>query len=405
MERVAEEGKQKKTGFFQNLGKRLVSPIIWLADKLPFGEQEIRTGYYEKAIEVLITALELNDESIDTRMEALLSQNLANNHYNLGEFGFQKAFQQYRYRLELDTVFSNPLEKAVFYERAGHCGTVTGAGKHAEDYLSIAIQIHQDLGRYHDVYQNEKMLAFHYQLNGQYEDAVMLYNKLAEVDEREGRWLELERDYRNSAYNFFLMGEPEDAIEYAKRAERILKTQKMPKGPPEKSYLRIGILGVSIPVWGMEEIGGASSGGFTLAEEAALVYSLLSRSYEQIGDYEKAIKYEIKRRDIFTSRKDRLGERISKSRLGSLFFQKGYYESAWIRFGEARKICIKKGDVDGRWTNTVNLGHTAVVMAANENRDVHQDQELDILYEEEQLLAEALAPADRHLAVLHHWTQ
>ena len=399
MERLTEEEKQKETGFFRSLGNRIVSPIKWLVDKLPFGEEEIQAGYYEMAIEVLITALELNDESRDPRMEALLSQNLANNYYNLGEFGFQKALQYYQYRLEQDTVFSNPLEKAVFFERAGHCGTVTGAGDQAEEYLSTAIQIHQDLGRFQDVYQNKKMLAFHYQLNDQYEDAVMLYSELADLDERDGRWIELERDYRNSAYNFLLMGEPEDAIDYAKRAERILQTQKMPKGPPEKSYLRVGILGFSIPVWGMEEIGGASSGGFTLAEEAALVYSLLSRSHEQIGDYDNAIHYEIKRRDIFTSRKDRLGERISRSRLGSLFFQKGYYESAWMRFVEARELCIRKEDADGRWTNAVNLGHTAAVIMANENQSSHLDQAVSILREEDRLLEEERAPAERQLAV------
>jgi len=399
MERLTVEATQKKPGFFKALGNRVVSPFKWVAEKLPFGEQEIKVGYYEKAIEVLITALELNDESQDPRMEALLAQNLANNYYNLGEFGFQKAFQYYQTRLELDSVFSNPLEKAVFHERAGHCGAVTGAGERAEYFLTTAIQIHQDLGRFRDVYRNEKMLAFHYQLNGQYEDAVILYDKLADVDDREGRWDELERDYRNSAYNFYLMGEPEDAIEYAKRAERILQTQKMPKGPPEKSYLRVGILGFSIPVWGMEEIGGASSGGFTLAEEAAFVYNLLSRCHEQIGDYDQALHYERKRRDIFFSRKDRLGERISQSRLGSLYFQKGYYETAWIRFGDARILCIKKEDSDGRWTNVVNLAHTAVVMMANENRDAHLDPALEILAKEEDLLTEEQASPDRHLAV------
>lgn len=399
MEKLTEEAEQEKPGLIRSVAGRLLSPLKWLADKLLFGGEESETGYYEKAIEVLITAIELNDEKQNPRMEALLSQNLANNYYNLGEFGFQKAFQYYQVRLALDTVFSSPLEKAVFFERAGHCGVSTDAGLATEGYLKTAIRMYQDLGRYPDVIHNERMLAFYYQLNGQYEEAVNLYQKLADTDEREGRWNELERDYRNAAYNFYLMGEPEDAIEYASRAERILSTQKMPEGPPEKSYLRVGVLGLSIPVWGMEEIGGASSGGFSPAEEAAFVCGLLSRCHEQTGDVDRALHYERKRRDIFASRKDRLGERISRARLGSLYFQKGYYETAWIRFQDVRDQCIRKKDAEGRWTGSVNLARIAVVMLANENRDDHADEALAILKNEEAVLDQEQASADRRLPV------
>ena len=124
------------------------------------------------------------------------------------------------------------------------------------------------------------------------------------------------------ANNYLLMGEPEDALKYAREAERLLLRDPIPIKPSKKGSLRLEVFGFSIPVWRMDEIGGASAEGFTQADELTLVYSLIGRSYEEMKSYQGAIDYEFKRLDIFRKRKDRLAERISLNRLGRLHFKR-----------------------------------------------------------------------------------
>ena len=360
MENLIARERLRERGFWENAKNRLVSPFIWLAGLLPFSKSEDEGGYYEKAIELLLTAIELNDETEDPAMEASLSQNLANNFYHLGEFGFRKALQYYAYRLTLDTTFSQPLEKAAFFERAGHCAALTGEHETAERYLIEAIDAYRRVGHTEATYDNEKMLAFQYQLSGRYEDAFPVYEKLAVEDERRGRILDAGRNYRNVAYNFYLLDEPEDAVTYAGKAEKILRIQKLPKGPPPKSFLRLEILGFSIPIWSMEEIGGASAEGFTLAEEAALVYGILSQSHEKLGDYDTALHYETERLNLFKNRRDRLAQRMALSRIGNLYYLKGEHQTAWETLEAARVQCLNRKDGVGHRFNVINLAQVAL---------------------------------------------
>jgi tetratricopeptide (TPR) repeat protein len=278
LEHLAEAKRMKRQPLLFRALKTMVSPVSWVLGALPFKKGQTESGFTEKAIQVLITALELNDENKDPAMETALTQNLANNFYKLGEFGYAKALQYYRIRLAADSAFSNLLEKAVFYERAGHAALFMDETESSAKFLNVAVQAYMQLGREEDALRNVRRRAWLWQQTGKYEDAVQEYQNLAEKDERSGRWMDLELDYRNIAYNYHLMEEAEDALKYGLKAEKILATQDIPKGPPEKSYLRVGIFGFTIPVWGMEEIGGASAEGFTLADEQAFVSGLIGRS-------------------------------------------------------------------------------------------------------------------------------
>jgi CHAT domain-containing protein/tetratricopeptide (TPR) repeat protein/Tol biopolymer transport system component len=368
MEKLEESQKIKKRPRIIRAFKAVLSPVSWAAGVLPLGRRESESGYYEKAIDVLTTALELNDENADPSMEISLIQNLANNFYNLGEFGFAKALQYYRKRLDMDTSFSNPLEKAVFYERAGHAALYMDETEASAGYLTLAIQTYDRLDREDDVMRNMRRRAWLRQQAGKYQDAVPEYIALADKDERMGKWSDLELDFRNIAYNFHLLDEPEDALKYAVKAERILDTQDIPKGPSKKSYLRIGIFGYTIPVWGMEEIGGASAEGFTLADEQVFVTGLISRSHESLRQFPQAIVYERKRLDQFQRRKDRIAERISLNRMGLLHFKSAAYDSAWSYFERSFSAAEKHKDVRGQWANAVDLGNTAIVMYASDGQ-------------------------------------
>lgn len=361
MEKLEEEQLSQKPGFLIRAGRTILAPLRWLIGLLPFTGDEVRVGYYEQAIEALMTAMELNDEAVDPQMEALLAQNLANNFYNLGEFGYKRAYQYYQLRLSLDTTFTSTLEKAVFFERAGHCGVVLEDIQYAVGYLQTAIQIYTDMGREEDVNRNLKMLAFLYHLAEQYEEAIPSYERALVQDEKWNRSDEVALGYRNIAYNYHLMGEAEDALKYARKAEAILTREEIPVNPPEKSSLRVEIFGFSIPVWGMEEIGEASAEGFALADEAAFVYGLISRSLESMKSYHEAIEYEFKRLDIFQRQKNGLAERITLNSLGRLYFKSSDYMNAWACFYRAWDACQEKEDERGVLINAINLGNVAIV--------------------------------------------
>ncbi len=304
METLAEAERAEQKSLLYRVGHFTASPVRWISKLIPGSKQQTETQYYELAIDALITALEINDENIDPHMESQLAQNLANNFYHLGEFGFKKAFFYYQYRLQLDTTFNRPLEKAIFFERAGHTGAVIEDIQSTPGYLNKAIQVYKKLGRDQDVLMNQRRLAFYFQLTDHYENAIEIYQILIRHDEQNNQWQSLERNYRNTAYNYHLMGEPEDALIFAKKAEVILDTKNLPRGESKRNALTIGIFGVSFPVWTMSEIGGASSEGFTLADEKSFVYAIISQSYEAIKHFDAAIVYEKKRLALFKKEKD-----------------------------------------------------------------------------------------------------
>jgi CHAT domain-containing protein/Tol biopolymer transport system component/predicted negative regulator of RcsB-dependent stress response len=361
MERLTEIERNRQAGLFEQAGRVLVTPVRWIV-RIFNPKKEGPVQYSERAIEVLTTAIELNDEKSNPRMEAELAQNLANNFYNLGEYGFSKAFRYYKQRLEIDTTFNTPLAKAIFFSRAGHCALGLDEFESSEMFLKISIQLFKSLGREPLMIQDLGRLGYLYQNHGDHQEAIEVYTQLAAIDERNRQWDALIRDYRNIAYNFHLIWEPEDAVLYAEKAEKILQTQNIPKGPPEKSYLRWEFFGFSIPIWGLEEIGASSSEGFTLAEEAALIFVIISQNAERLKDFSKAIIYEEKRREIFNDRRDKLAQRISTNRLGILLIKQGQYEKAWEQFFAAYEMSRKAGDDRGSWTNSLNMGNVAAIL-------------------------------------------
>ncbi|MEJ2627021.1 MAG: CHAT domain-containing protein, partial [bacterium] len=372
--------EQEKT-FWSRLGKTVTSPFRWLYHLLPFTPEEEKRRYYEQAIDALITALELNEEKNDPQMEALLAQNLANNFYHLGEFGYKNASEYYRKRIAIDTTFNTLLTKALFYQRFGHCEAVLRLPE-AEPILKKAIQLYIKLGREEEEIQNRRMLAFFYQLIEKYDKSVSTYFQLVNYDQRTGNKAELQRDYRNLAYNLFLLGEYNDCLLYAQKSMELLLQEKISFKPSRKNSLRIEALGFSIPVWSMKQIGGASSEGFTPADELALVYGLISKSLEYQNSIFKAIEYENKRLEIFKKRKDKLAERVGYNRLGSLYYKISEFDKAWNNFYTSLLICRDYEDSEGSRINSLNLSTIALTVQSQDDNDRYIDATQKILTEE-----------------------
>lgn len=353
--------RAKKQPVYTRAARTLVSPASWLLGALPFGKKPPEAGYLEKAIVALTEAIALNDESADPAMETALTQNLANNFYHLQEFGFARALQHYKRRLDLDTAFATVAEKAVFHERAGHAALYMDDFEFSARCLETACAAYESMGREEAALVSLGRLALLRQRSGRYEDAVPIYLKLGQKDENAGRLDRLELDYRNVAYNYLRLGENEDALRYGLKAEALLAERKISFGKPDRNYLRLGLFGFTIPVWGMEEFGRASAAGFTAADELAFVLGLVSRSAEALNRYGVSISAEKRRLELFRGGKERLGERISLNRLGLLHFKAASHDSAWRYFNESYEAAVKAKDGAGLWANAVNLGTAAAV--------------------------------------------
>ncbi|HHS12580.1 MAG TPA: CHAT domain-containing protein [bacterium] len=385
IERLEERDALKKDGFVRGFLNLLTAPLRWAWGLLPGGDSPTK-GYYEKAIAALITALELNDETLDPFMEARLAQNLANNFFNLGEYGYQKAFDYYLLRLKMDSTFSHPLEEATFYERAGRCGLVVTEYATVTRFLDRAIDIYASLDRKDKVYQNKQRLAFIHHLAGEFEAAIEIYRETVVEDERHGRREAAQLGYRNLAYNCHMMGDPRETIRYAEKSLALIKTPVDVKRSSASS-LRIELFGFSIPVWRMADIGGASSEGFTQADEAALVYNLLSISHESEKQFHQALEYELKRLAIFRARKDAMARRISLNRLGTLYYRMGDFHQAWYYYHWSLLESRKQKDQRGHLINALNLAHVAAAFMTSHSMEYFE--------EAERILQRALVQAKR----------
>ncbi|MCK5145566.1 CHAT domain-containing protein [bacterium] len=401
LERLAESEASKRPGVLIRVGRTIMGPLTWLWGLMPWTHDDTPPAYYELAIDALITAIALNDEEADPVMEAALAQNLANNFYNLGEFGYSKAFYYYQLKLKLDPNFVNPLQEARIYEQAGRCGMYLEETDAADEYLNRAVEIYTDLGHSGPALQNRRRRAFLYHLTGNYEEAIEAYQQLLAEDEAALRWDDVALGLRNIAFNYHLLGEPEDVLIYAGRAAAILERKDIPLKPSPTSKLRIEIFGWSIPVWGMEEIGGASSAGFTEADEAALVYALISQSAEALKDFPKALQFEERRLHIAVGRKDGLAQRISLNRIGRLYFDQRYFERAWHAFAGVYKASCKKKDAQGQATSIFNLGETALALLYNQNIYARADSVIEIAEVDLAKLSAGIDQDDYRL-LLHH---
>ena len=404
MEKLAETESRKKTTILTRIGYVITAPVRLSANLLGLGGRGETRHYYEQAIDVLTTALELNDETRNPRLEAQLHQNLANNFYNLEEFGYIRAFDNYTRRMELDTTFVNPEQRAIFFERAGHTGLYSADYTHAGMFLKRAVHEFQELGRDDRALVSQRRLAMLHQFNKSYPEAVAVYEKILKQDEQANHSEQVMRDLRNIALNYMEMGEPEDAYKYALRAAQYFESHAPDIRPSRANQAHLQFLGLSLPIpfWKMEGIGGALAEGFTAADEALLVYGLASRSCDALKNFREAVYYEQKRLAIFRKRKDGLGERITLNRLGMLLYKAGDLSDAWTCFYQAYHQCVKAKDQKGRLASLANMSSAANMVRSGMNGILPAEKVFPFLAREIPLLADDSLYHDRDRMLMYN---
>lgn len=353
----------KKDNFLVATLKTIVAPLQTLFAWITFQPAKTPTRWFEQAIDALTTALALNDEQQEPLLESELALNLANNYYNLQEFGFERAYHFYHVKLQYDTTFANATVAAQVYKQMGHCALVVEDFVRGPSYLKRAIALYRNLGDHENWLLNVKRLALLYQLSGDYDESVEYFKIAADSDLKSKRYNQLAANYRSIAYNYQLMNDHEEALRYAQKALKLFRSGQVDVVTARPNWIKIGILGIEFPVWNLGQIGAGFStaaGGFTTDEEIALLYSIMGEAALGQRSIADAIRYLELKLDIYRQRKDRLAEAIFLNNIGYLYYWDFDYGRAWEYFDRSFRLCKKLNNVPGTLINIINLAELGV---------------------------------------------
>jgi len=366
--------RAKQPNVFVRLLETITAPIRSVLSWITFYKEPSPAQYFERAIDALTIAIAINDEQQNPILEGELALNLANNYYNLGEFGFEQAYKYYGIKLRYDSTFANKRLAADVYKRIGHCALVVEDFKQGPIYLKRAIRLYQELmdqrnnrdraQDYENWLLNIKRLALLYQSAGEYDQSAEYFKIAAEQDRQQRRYNQQAAAYRSIAYNYQMLNVEDEAIRYAQRALQLIAGGKVDEIKEHPQWIKIGILGIEIPVWKMGRIGvGASTAaqGFTTDEERALLYSILGQAALQQRSIPEAIDYLNKRIEIYKKRKDRIAEAIFLNNIGYLHYLDLNYQASWHYFDKSLTICKKQSHVPGMIINIINLATLSVI--------------------------------------------
>ncbi len=354
--------KPKK--FLTKVFQTLTAPLVSVYHTLTFYKERKPARFYERAIHELTKAIVLNDETKDPGLEASLALNLANNYYNLREFGFEKAYEYYHIKLKYDSTFDDRQREALIYERMGHCALVTEDLDRGPKYLQRATALYRQMENEAHVLLNTKRLALLYEIGNQNDMAIEYYQEAAKYEKRNNLVTDLARSYRNIAFNYLQLGETGEAIVFAKQALALLESGKVETVEEEANRIKVGFLGLYFPVpfVDLSAMGSGTAYGFTAQDERALIYSIIGASFGADKDYLQAIRYLEQKLAIYQKKKNFAAQAAFLNNLGYLHFLRGDYQSAWSSFSGSLEICSKSSLNFGVLNNSLNLGQLVVLM-------------------------------------------
>ena len=370
IEQAQARERAKSKPFLVNVWNTVTAPLASVYKTITFRKEQDDRGNYEKAIHELTKAIGLNDEVENPTLEASLALNLANNYYNLGEYGYEKAYQYYHLKLKYDSTFAGNDLRALIYERMGHCALITEDVKGGEIWLLRAIKLYTDLQDEPHVLLNYNRLALLYQNSDLNEQAVDYFQKSAEIQERNKMSSALMRSYRSIALNYLIMDEPTDALYYAKKALDILESGQIPNYKNKAKRVKLEMLGLNIPVpfLDVNNLVPMAALDFTTRDEWALVYTILGNSYSLEKNYDQAVASLEKKIELY--KKEPAISATILNNIGYLYFLNGDYTRAWDTFSESLALCEKEKITRGILVNSSNLARIVLAMnnALRENQ-------------------------------------
>lgn len=364
IERTETALRERPSPWYRKVANSITAPLATLTRFVFRIKEKPPEKWFERAIDMLTTAIALNDEKTDPQTEAQLALNLANNYYQLDEYGFELAYRYFLIKLELDPTFQSKSIEAIIYTRMGHCALVVEDFDRGPVWLKQAIRLYQEMGRTPQVVGNMKRLALLYQLAGEYEESIEYFNQAAQRQlarpdlEHKVKTADLATIYRQIAYNYNFLEDEEEIENYTTAALKNLDPDSIKKVKPKGNWLKIGIFGWEIPVYNAGKlVTGQSTAyeGFTTSEEFALLYSIQENSAERQQQYAKAIELNQKKLEIYHDLENLRAEAIILNNIAMLYYLGGNFKPCWDYFKASLKICQKEKFYIGALTNIFNL--------------------------------------------------
>ncbi|NOR46006.1 MAG: hypothetical protein GQ534_10515, partial [Candidatus Delongbacteria bacterium] len=136
LKNIQEEEIKKQNVLLKGVNY-IVGPVKFLLSTVNLIKYE-DVDYLDKTINTLNKGLAISDIVFDRELYLKMTLNLANNYYNLGEFGRKSALEKYQIILNNDYNFKSIGQKAIIYEKIGHCHFTLGNDE-AEEYYDKAI--------------------------------------------------------------------------------------------------------------------------------------------------------------------------------------------------------------------------------------------------------------------------
>ena len=356
---INEKQKEKDKNILLKSIDYIFGPLKFLLQTVNIID-DTEVDHNDEAVSLLNRGLSLCDPDRDRELYLKMKLNLANNYYNMGEYAREQALIQYRYVIENNYNFSSQKQKAVVYERMGHC-LFTLDNNDAETYYETALKLYKELNDRRSELRVSMRTALLYlaredeegEFIGGY-DAFDKYSEIMIKLKSEDNRKALDMIRRNSAFAKFIDVEYDKSSEIA---QDLIKDEAVPEIKlSEENYIILTLLGLNFPVWKFGlTIGSQYADGFFGEDELALLYSIEASSYQNLKEFDK-VKIELeKKAEIFKEKQNDLALSLIENRLGLIeYFSRNYSESI-KRFRLSENLCTNLDFYNASLINENNI--------------------------------------------------
>jgi hypothetical protein len=202
-------------------------------------------GLRDRAILLAERGLRWSDARRDPDLAAALHTHLGNLHFSLGEFGAVRAARAWDQRLELSVPFRSGEERLRFLMNLGAARQWAGDLERAAADLDSALALATRLDRPVQRMELVMRLALLAQERGRPAEALAWQRQALALEPQPGQRSLL---WRNLALVQLELGEDAEARQSLEMARREAELGEWPL-QPEQNWLKLGILGLRVPVW------------------------------------------------------------------------------------------------------------------------------------------------------------
>ncbi|MCK5760166.1 MAG: hypothetical protein KAH33_02660, partial [Candidatus Delongbacteria bacterium] len=366
LKNVQEEEIRKQNVLLKGVNY-IVGPVKFLLSSVNLIKDE-DIDYLDKTINTLNKGLAISDIVSDRELYQKMTLNLANNYYNLGEFGRKSALERYRIILENDYNFTSPKQKAIIYEKIGHCHFTLG-DMEAEEYYDKAIELYRSLNDRESEIRVSMRNALYYlsirDKEGDFiggADASDKYKDIVVKLKSEGKDDIVRLLQRNNAFAQFIDDEYDRSAEILHGLLEEYGKDGISSGEGG-NYIILTLLGLDIPVWQLNiSLGSLYPDGFSDDSELAFLYSLQASNYFKLKDFLAVEEFLNKKLEYFKGKSNRLAVSLVENRLGILYYFKGNYKKSISHFENSNEICIELELYNVILTNKNNISKSLARM-------------------------------------------